>query len=180
MAWLWVHVALASHWATTSHTFSESKAKFAFNFCNTVQDSCLGWRQGLNPEPAHSHLQLAWPGKRWQAIHLLLPTGPIHVDNSRFSKCAVLEAVEGQRRVLTAGTQGHGRLCSCPGIMKTLISLHIQPPKGCVCFSCYQLDPELRSKRKKKDKKLTNCWINSCSLWILSFLLPTQWPDFIL
>lgn len=35
MAWLWVHVAHASHWATTSHPFSESKAELAFNFCNT-------------------------------------------------------------------------------------------------------------------------------------------------
>lgn len=171
---------LASHFATTSHTFSESKAKFAFNFCNRElscwQESCPAWAdvRGQIPELAHSHLQLSWPGKCWQNFNLRLFIVPSTPTTQGFP--SVLPWRLWVPAVCTYSWNTLADFGAVPGLWKpSFFSIHNIHEN--VCFSCYHLDPELHGKRRKKT--LTSCWrINSFSLPILSLFLPTQLPDF--
>lgn len=110
MASLWAHLAPGlSHWATTSHTFSESRQSLLLISAtgSSLVDKRASWAdvRGKIPEPAHSHLQLSWPGKCWQNFSLLLSVVPLHTNESVFSICAVLEAVKCQWCALKAGMQ---------------------------------------------------------------------------
>lgn len=127
---------LASYFATTSHTFSESKAKFVFNFCNRErscwQESCLGWRQGpdswASSQPPPTFLTC-------EVLTELQPPAlhcPVHTNNSGFPIWAALEAVDASGEHLEL--EHSGRLWSCPKTLESLIFLHTQHPWKCLLF----------------------------------------------
>lgn len=109
MAGLWAPLAPGlSHWDTTSHTVSESKAKFAFNFYKRELSLLTRELPGLTSGARF----LSW----LTATSNFLDLG--NVDRTStfcsslspstltvFSICAVLEAVECQQCALTAGMQ---------------------------------------------------------------------------
>lgn len=116
---------------------------------SSLVDKRAAWDdvRGQIPEPAHSHLQLSCPGKCWQNFSLLLFIVP-----STPTAGGVLSVLLQRPCVPAVYTYGRNTVAdfgAVPGLWKpSFFSIHNIHEN--VCFSCYHLDPELHSKRKKK------------------------------
>lgn len=169
---------LASHFATTSHTFSESKAKFSFNFCNRElscwQESCLGWRQGpdswASSQPPSTFLT-------WEVLtdfNLWLFIVPSTPATQGFP--SVLPSRLWMPAVCTYRWNTLANFGAVPGLWKPSF-LHTQHPWKCLLF----LLPSSPRVPWQKAERIIWQVVGELIHFLCQFspfFLPTQLPDF--